>query len=323
MEATKTAAPAAAEQTKKKKKKISPYMVFSTVVIVLLAIAFAFPLYWIITGSFKTQVSINATTPEWFPSEWVGTNYAKLFSRQKAPLWEFAVPFSSHFSADGKDVIWWAGPQVPAAIRWLVNTVFMAVASMILTCVTSAMAGYALAKKRFIGRGVLFTLIVCAMALPKQVILIPLLREMSSLQLYNTIWAVIFPIVGWPFGVFLMKQFSETIPTEILEAARVDGAGELRTFITVVFPMIKPGIGALAIFTFVNTWNDYFLQLVMLTSRESWTLPLAIANLQGEMSTDFGLIMAGAALASIPIIIVFVAFQKYFTQGIAMGAVKG
>ena len=129
--------------------------------------------------------------------------------------------------------------------------------------------------------------------------------------------------MGWPFGVFLMKQFSETIPTEILEAARVDGAGELRTFITVVFPMIKPGIGALAIFTFVNTWNDYFLQLVMLTSKESWTLPLAIANLQGEMSTDFGLIMAGAALASIPIIIVFVAFQKYFTQGIAMGAVKG
>jgi multiple sugar transport system permease protein len=157
MEATKTAAPAAAEQTKKKKKKISPYMVFSTVVIVVLAIAFAFPLYWIITGSFKTQVSINATTPEWVPSEWVGTNYAKLFSRQKAPLWEFAVPFSSHFSADGKDVIWWAGPQVPAAIRWLVNTVFMAVSSMILTCVTSAMAGYALAKKRFIGRGVLFT----------------------------------------------------------------------------------------------------------------------------------------------------------------------
>ena len=191
--------------TKKKKKKISPYMVFSTIVIILLAIAFAFPLYWILTGSFKTQISINSTTPEWWPSEWVVTNYDKLFSRQKSPLWEFAVPFSSHFSADGKDIIWWAGPQVPAAVRWLINTVFMAVASMILTCITSAMAGYALAKKRFVGRSILFTLIVCAMALPKQVILIPLLREMSSLQLYNTIWAVIFPIVGWPFGVFLMK----------------------------------------------------------------------------------------------------------------------
>ena len=103
----------------------------------------------------------------------------------------------------------------------------------------------------------------------------------------------------------------------------MDGAGELRTFITVVLPMIKPGIGALAIFTFVNTWNDYFLQLVMLQSDTQWTLPLAISNLQGEMSSDFGLIMAGAALAAVPIIIVFIAFQKYFTQGIAMGAVKG
>jgi len=195
-------------------------------VIILLAIAFAFPLYWILTGSFKTQISINSTTPEWWPSEWVMTNYDKLFSRQKAPLWEFAVPFSSRFSADGKDIIWWSGPQVPAAVRWLINTVFMAVMSMILTCITAAMAGYALAKKRFVGRKLLFTLIVCAMALPKQVILIPLLREMSALNLYNTIWAVIFPIVGWPFGVFLMKQFSEGIQGEMLEAARIDGASE-------------------------------------------------------------------------------------------------
>ena len=123
--------------------------------------------------------------------------------------------------------------------------------------------------------------------------------------------------------MYKRQQFSETIPTEILEAARVDGAGELRTFMTVVLPMIKPGIGALAIFTFVTTWNDYFLQLVMLQSDTKWTLPLAISNLQGEMSSDFGLIMAGAALAAIPIIVVFIAFQKYFTQGIAMGAVKG
>ena len=195
---------------------------------------------------------------------------------------------------------------------------------MLLTCITASLAGYALAKQRFIGRTVLFTIIICAMALPKQVIVIPLNQEMTQIfHLNDTLWAVILPTVGWPFGVFLMKQFAETIPTEILEAARVDGAGEVRTFLTVVLPMIKPGIGALAIFTFVNTWNDYFLQLVMLTSRESWTLPLGIAKLQGEMAQDYGLIMAGAALASIPIIIVLIAFQKYFTQGIAMGAVKG
>lgn len=272
-------------------QKTTPYRVISVLLLVVLAVLMIFPLYWIITGSFKDARTINSATPVWFPVNPTTDNYTRLFER-------------------------------PAGI-WMFNTVFMCVMSMLLTCVAAAMGGYALAKKRFTGRVVLFSVFVCAMALPKQVILIPLLKEMAFLRLHNTLWAVIFPTVGWPFGVFLMKQFSETVPTEILEAARVDGAGELRTFFSVVFPMIKPGIGALAIFTFVNTWNDYFLQLVMLTSTESWTLPLAIANLQGEMSTDFGLIMAGAALASIPIIIVFVAFQKYFTQGIAMGAVKG
>ena len=293
-----------------KLKRMSAYMILAIILISIMAVLFAFPLYWIITGSFKTGAAINSTTPEWWPSEWVLTNYQKLFAGKSAPLWQLAIYFS-------------VGPTVPAAIRWMVNTVFMAVVSMILTCATAAMAGYALAKKRFVGRKLLFTLIVCAMALPKQVILIPLLREMSSLNLYNTIWAVIFPIVGWPFGVFLMKQFSEGIPTEMLEAARIDGASEAKTFISIVLPMVKPGIGALAIFTFINSWNDYFMQLIMLSSTSNLTISLGIAKLQAENSTDFGLIMAGAALAAVPIIIIFLIFQKYFTKGIAMGAVKG
>ena len=136
---------------------------------------------------------------------------------------------------------------------------------MALTCITAAMAGYVLAKKKFYGRTVIFSLIVCAMALPKQVILIPLLKEMSFLGIHDTLWAVILPTVGWPFGVFLMKQFSEGIPNEMLEAARIDGAGEVRTFVQIILPMVKPGIGALAIFTFITAWNDYFMQLIMLT----------------------------------------------------------
>lgn len=267
------------------------YKVLTIVILVLLALFFIFPVYWIVTGSFKDAITINARTPQWFPLAPTLENYVKLF---KQP-----------------------------AFRWLVNIVVISVAAMLLTCLTAALAGYALAKKRFIGRKVLFTIIICAMALPKQVFVIPLLQEMNALGLADNLLAVILPTVGWPFGVFLMKQFSETIPGEILEAARVDGAGELRTFVQIVFPMIKPGVGALAIFTFVNTWNDYFLQLVMLTSRVNWTLPLGISKLQGEMSSDFGLIMAGAALAAVPIIVIFIAFQKYFTQGIAMGAVKG
>lgn len=267
------------------------YKVFAVVILIMLAIFFLFPLYWIVTGSFKSAIDINAKVPVWFPMNPTMGNYDKLSAKP--------------------------------AFLWLFNIVFISAMAMILTCITAALAGYALGKKRFYGRTILFTIIICAMALPKQVIVIPLAQEMKLLHMSDTLWAVILPTVGWPFGVFLMKQFSETIPNEILEAARVDGAGELKTFFSVVFPMIKPGIGALAIFTFVNTWNDYFLQLVMLTSEEKWTLPLAIANMQGEMSSDFGLIMAGAALASIPIIVVFIAFQKYFTQGIAMGAVKG
>ena len=267
------------------------YKIFVVIVLALLAVFFIFPLYWILTGSLKDAITINAQKPQWFPLEPTLDNYVRLF---KQP-----------------------------AIQWLLNTIIIAVAAMALTCITAALAGYALAKKRFWGQTVLFSLLVCAMALPKQVIVIPLLQEMSALGLNNNLLAVILPTVGWPFGIFLMKQFSETIPTEMLEAARIDGASEVRTFVSIVFPMVKPGVGALAIFTFVNTWNDYFLQLIMLQRREVLTISTGIARLQGEVSSDFGLIMAGAALAAIPIVAVFLMFQKYFTQGITMGAVKG
>ena len=300
------------DQIQKNAARQKVYRVISFICVGILAFLFAFPLYWIITGAFKTGREINSTTPVWIPTEWDLGNFQRLFGKRSAPLFDLTF---------GKYVI--TGPTVPAAIRWLINTVFMSVASMLITCLTAAMAGYALAKKRFIGRGVVFSLVVCAMALPKQVILIPLLREMSSLGLYDTIWAVIFPIVGWPFGVFLLKQFAEGIPTEMVEACRIDGASEWRTFTDVMFPMIKPGVGACAIFTFINSWNDYFMQLIMLTSNKNLTISLGIATMQGESSTDYGLLMAGAALASVPIIIVFLVFQKYFTKGITMGAVKG
>ena len=290
------------------KQKKSAYYYISVVFIILLAALSIFPLYWIVTGAFKTTREINATSPVWWPSAWKLDNFTRLFSKRSAPLFELGSL---------------KGPTVPGAIRWLLNTVFMAIMAMILTCITATMAGYVLAKKRFTGKKALFTLIVCAMALPKQVILVPLIKEISALGLYDTIWAVIFPTVGWPFGVFLMKQFSEGIPGEMLEAAKIDGAGEARTFIEVVVPMVKPGIGALAIFTFINSWNDYFMQLIMLSKSNNLTISLGIATMQAENSTDFGIIMAGAALASLPIIIVFLAFQKYFTKGITMGAVKG
>lgn len=292
----------------KQKKAVTPYSVITIILLAAMAVFFIFPLYWIVTGSVKIKSDIIIKSGEmvkWIPTTISWDNFARLF-KSKTELFGLAMPM---------------------AIRWLFNSVFISIVAMTLTCITSSLAGYVLAKKRFWGKGLIFGLFVCAMALPKQVILIPLMREMSDLGLLKSVWgsmfAVIFPVVGWPFGVFMMKQFAENIPSSLLEAARIDGAGELMTFINVAFPIIKPGFGALAIFTFINSWNEYPLQLVMLTQNESKTIALGIASKLSEMSNDFGLIMAGAALASIPIIIVFLCFQRYFTQGITMGAVKG
>lgn len=277
--------------TMAKRERRSPYAVIMGALLFAVALTFIFPFYWIITGSLKSTAELNAVVPVWFPREITGEHYQRLF--------------------------------VEPSIKWLINSVVMSLSSMGLVCVVASMAGYVLAKKRFPGRAALFSLLVGAMALPKQVILIPLVRMMNTLGLYDTLWSVILPSVGWPFGIFLMKQFAEGIPGEMMEAARIDGAGEVRTFTSIVMPMIKPAFGALAIFTFINVWNDYTMQLVMLTSRTNLSISLGIATLQAEYSTNYGLLMAGATLGSVPIVLIFIFFQNTFTQGIALGAVKG
>ena len=245
-----------------KPQKISSFKVFSSVILALLTVLFIFPFYWILTGAFKSQPDTIMIPPQWWPQNPTTENFQQL-----------AV-------------------QNPA-LQWMWNSVFISLATMFLVCATSSLAGYVLAKKRFYGQRILFAIFIAAMALPKQVVLVPLVRIVNFMGIHDTLWAVILPLVGWPFGVFLMKQFSENIPTELLESAKIDGCGEIRTFWSVAFPIVKPGFAALAIFTFINTWNDY------------------------------GLIMAGAALAAVPIVAVFLIFQKSFTQGITMGAVKG
>ena len=275
-----------------KPKKISSFKVFSSVILALLTVLFIFPFYWILTGAFKSQPDTIMIPPQWWPQNPTTENFQQL-----------AV-------------------QNPA-LQWMWNSVFISLATMFLVCATSSLAGYVLAKKRFYGQRILFAIFIAAMALPKQVVLVPLVRIVNFMGIHDTLWAVILPLVGWPFGVFLMKQFSENIPTELLESAKIDGCGEIRTFWSVAFPIVKPGFAALAIFTFINTWNDYFMQLVMLTSRNNLTISLGVATMQAEMATNYGLIMAGAALAAVPIVAVFLIFQKSFTQGITMGAVKG
>ncbi|ACG61626.1 N-acetylneuraminate transport system permease [Streptococcus equi subsp. zooepidemicus Sz35] len=275
-----------------KKKKLTASDILTTAILCLLTILFIFPFYWIMTGAFKSQPDTIVVPPQWWPKAPTVENFKALIIQNPA-------------------------------LKWLWNSIYISVATMLLVCGTSSLAGYALAKKRFYGQRLLFSVFIAAMALPKQVVLVPLVRIVNFMGIHDTLAAVILPLVGWPFGVFLMKQFSENIPTELLESAKIDGCGEIRTFFNVAFPIIKPGFAALAIFTFINTWNDYFMQLVMLTSRDNLTISLGVATMQAEMATNYGLIMAGAALAAVPIVTVFLVFQKSFTQGITMGAVKG
>lgn len=274
------------------KKKITPFGVITLILLSILTIIFVFPFYWIMTGAFKSQPDTIKIPPQWWPSAPTLENFKQLLI------------------------------QNPAG-RWLFNSIFISLVTMILVCLTASLAGYVLAKKRFYGQKFVFSVFIAAMALPKQVVLVPLVRIINFLGIHDTLAAVILPLIGWPFGVFLMKQFSENIPGELLESAKIDGCGELRTFINIAFPIVKPGFAALAIFTFINTWNDYFMQLVMLSSRNKLTVSLGVATMQAEMATNYGLIMAGAALSAIPIVAVFLIFQKSFTQGITMGAVKG
>lgn len=273
------------------KVKRSIFTVISMTFLSIVTLIFFFPFYWVVTGSFKSRLDSIQLPPIWIPKHFTLESWQILF---KQPAWS-----------------------------WLFNSIFISLVTMILVCLVATLSGYVLAKKNFRGRVFIFSLFVFAMALPKQVVLVPLVRQISFMGFHNTLWAAILPAIGWPFGIFLMKQFSEVIPTELLQAATIDGCNELRTFGEIVVPMVKPGIAALAIFTFISSWNDYFLQLIMLNSRHNLTLQLGLATLQGEFETNYGLLMAGATLAAIPIISMFLTFQKSFTQGIMIGAIKG
>ena len=177
------------------KKKTGILDIISMAFLLILSFIFIFPFYWILTGAFKSQKVTVKLPPEWFPLSPTMENFHKLM-------------------------------QNPA-LQWLWNSVFICGITMLIVCVVSSMAGYVLAKKRFYGQATLFSIFVFAMALPKQVILVPLMKLVSFMGIHDTSWAIILPLCGWPFGVFLMKQFSENIPTELLEAAKIDGSGEV------------------------------------------------------------------------------------------------
>lgn len=270
------------------RKKTVSGNIIGLVLVTILALLFLFPFYWMLVNSFKPMVIAEV---ELFPSKLTMLNWKRLFNQP--------------------------------ALRWLLNSIIMAAGTMLMVLITASMAGYSLAKKKYPGRQAIFWMFVAVMTLPRQVLMVPLFTMIASWGWLDTFTGIIIPAVGWPFGVFLMKQFTQTLPTELLEAARMDGCSEYRTFTSIVLPMVKPGLGALAIFTFMTSWNDYFWQLITLSSKLMKTLPLGVAGLQLEYAVDYGLMMAGGTMSSVPMVVIFLAFQKYFTKGITMGAVKG
>ncbi len=208
-------------------------------------------------------------------------------------------------------------------VRWLLNSLLLAVAVTALSLAFNTMAGYAFAKLKFRGRERLFNTLIGALIIPGQVAMMPLFLLLKQMGLVNTYGGVIVPAMASVFGIFLVRQYARTIPDELLEAARVDGAGEFRIFVTVVVPLLKPVLASLAVFTFLASWNDFMWPLIVLTDNELQTLPVALATLSREHVQDNEMMMAGSVITVLPVLVLFLALQKYYIEGLLLGSVKG
>ena len=206
--------------------------------------------------------------------------------------------------------------------RYFINSIFIATASTLLTLFFCSLGGYAFAKYRFRGQKILFGILLASMMVPFQVLLVPLFGLMYDIGWLNSYKAIIIPFSVGAFGVFLMRQFIVTIPTELLDAARIDGCSEFGIYYRIVLPIIKPALGALTIYSFLGSWNGYLWPLIILRDEEKYTLPIGLANLVGIYRQDYGMLMAGTLLSLMPIVILFLAMQREFVQGITLGSVK-
>ena len=205
----------------------------------------------------------------------------------------------------------------------MLNSAGLAIVYTVFSVIISVMCGYGLAMYRFRGRGILLGVILITMMIPMQVLLVPLFQMMASIGWIDSYQAVITPFLANTFGIFLMRQGFLNFPDTLIEAARIDGAGELRTFYTIVVPVAKPQIAALIIYTFIGQWNSFIWPLLMLNSEDKYTIPVALNTMKGLTRVDYSGMMLGSLLATLPLMILFLIFQKQFVAGLLGGAVKG
>ena len=203
--------------------------------------------------------------------------------------------------------------------RWFFNTVFTTVLITGGSLLMNTLSGYIFAKKSFYGRDLLFTLLLATMMVPVAVVLIPSFQIIRAFRLFNTYWALIIPALATPFGIFMMRQFISSLPTELIEVAKIDGGSELRIFWSIIIPLSTPGMAALGIFTVMNAWNAFLWPLIVLRANEMRTLVVGLATVQSEFNINYGLVMAGSVLTVLPLLIIYVVFQPYFVEGLRMG----
>ena len=251
------------------------------------------PFFWMLLGSLKTQSELVQEPPTWLPADPTFGNYSRMWSRLDFP-------------------------------RFFLNSAVIAGTITVANLVFTSMVGYALAKLRFAGRDKLFLLVMGTLLVPTSVTIVPLFVLMAKLGLVDTYWAVILPSAAAPVGVFLMRQFMLSIPDDLIEAGRVDGASEWFIFWRIVMPLSVPALAANAIITFLPAWNALLWPLVVLQSQDKYTLPVALAIFaRGQFQADYGLLMAGSVVLVIPVIVLFLLLQKRFTQSVAMTGIKG
>jgi multiple sugar transport system permease protein len=251
-----------------------------------------FPLLWMLSVSFMHAGEAAALPPPLLPAHATLDNYRELFLR--------------------------AGMG-----RYLLNSLLVAGAITVLSLSVNLMAGYAFAKLAFAGRERLFQLLLGALVIPAQVTMLPLFLLLKYLGLVNSYAGVVMPAMATVFGIFLVRQYVRGVPDELIEAGRIDGAGELRIFLQIVLPLLKPIVVTLAIFTFLAAWNDFMWPLIVLTGQEHYTLPIGLASLAREHSQDTELMMAGSVITVVPVIVLFLSMQRHYLEGLLLGSVKG
>ncbi|MDN3020214.1 carbohydrate ABC transporter permease [Paenibacillus sp. BSR1-1] len=249
------------------------------------------PFYWMLVGSTLPSGDIFHLPPKLLPGDYLAKNYQSL----------------NESLGIGK--IFW-------------NSLFIALVYTFVSTLISAMAGYAFAKFQFKGKKVFFFIILCTLMIPSQVTLIPLFEMMVSFNWLNTYQAIILPTLASPFAIYLMRQNMKAVPDSIIEASRVDGAGEMRIFFTVILPVTRPALAAVSIFLFMSQWNSLLWPLITMNSKEMFTLPVALSSLIGMARIDYGQLMLGTTLSTIPIMIFFLLLQRHFISGILGGSVK-